>query len=215
LRLNATIVLLQIDFPGRAWQRLAAPFSATPCRASRRFAMQRFTIRRFMSKNPRPDFKLSIDTQLLIERLRELNYGENITYSQLSELIGRDVRTEAAHILRSAIHYLAREEAIFIGSVRGTGVQRLSESEWVKSIPVGARKKMRNLSRRMGKNLGYAPDEKLSREEIKERNTGIAFSEFLNHASREKEARKIIEAAPDDGRISTGKFIDLLSKKAS
>jgi len=164
--------------------------------------------------NARPDFKLHIDTQLLIEKLRELNYGDSITYRQLSELIGRNVQTEAAHILTSAIHYLAREEAVFFNKVRSTGVQRVTESDRSREIPLRGRKRIRNEARRMARELNYVPPDKLSREEQKERNANIALSSTLNHLAKEKEVQKVHEAAPDDGKLSVGKVIDLLSKKA-
>lgn len=164
--------------------------------------------------NPRPSFKLHIDTQLLIERLRELDYGTSITYRQLSELIGRNVQTEAAGILASAIRYLAREEAIFFSKERGNGVQRVTESERNKEAPLRGRKQIRSAARRMRRELEYIPPEKLNREEQKERNANIALSGTLSHLAKEKEASKVIEAAPDDGRLSTGKIIDLMRKKA-
>lgn len=167
-----------------------------------------------MNKNPRPDFKLSIDTQLLIERLREVQYGERISYRQLSELIGRNVQMEAVGLLDTAIHYLAREEQIFFSKVRATGVQRMTESERCKDVPLRARKTIRNTARRMAQQLAYIPPERLSREEQKDRNANISFTQFLNYAAKEKEAKKVIDAAPDDGKLSTGNIIDLLRKKA-
>lgn len=166
------------------------------------------------SRKIKPSFQLHIDTQLLIERLREFDYGATITYRQMSEWIGRNVQAEARGILDSAMRYLAREEAIFFSSVRGSGIQRATESERCKEIPLRARKTIRNTARKMAQRLTYIPPEKLSKEEQKERNANISFTQFLNHMAKEKEAQKVIEAAPDDGKLSTGNVIDLLRKKA-
>jgi hypothetical protein len=166
------------------------------------------------NRNPRPDFKLSIDTQLLIEKLRELNYGDSITYRLLSELIGRSVQTEAVHILDSAIRYLAREEQIFFSKVRGTGLQRMTESERGKEIPLRGRKKIRSAATGIVRELSFIPADKLSREEQKELNTNKALAGTIKNWAREKEAQRVIEAAPDDGKLSTGNIIDLLRKKA-
>lgn len=165
------------------------------------------------NRNFRPTFQFHIDTLLLIERLRELNYGENVTYSVMSEWIGRNVQKEARGILNSAIHYLAREEAIFLCIVHGVGVQRVTESERSREVPLRGRKRIRSAAMDIKRQLEYVPPDKLSREEQRERNVNMAYGGTLAEWAKEKEAKKIVEAAPDDGKLSIGLIIDLLRKK--
>jgi hypothetical protein len=166
-----------------------------------------------MEKNIRPEFKLSLDTQMLIEKLRELDYSASATYRELSELIGRNVQKEARHVLDSAVRYLAREESIFFSVMRTSGIQRVTESDYSKAVPLIGRKRIRKAAGDIERKLGFVPIEKLGKEEQKEVNTNRAFANTLKNWAREKEAKKIHEAAPDDGKLSTGGIIDLLSKR--
>lgn len=165
-------------------------------------------------RNQKPSFKLTTDTLLLIERLRELDYSGRVSYRQLSELIGRNVQNDASGLLATAINYLEREEQMFFSKVRAEGVQRITESDRVKEAPLRARKRIRSSIRTMRRDLERVPAEKLNREEQRERNANLALSDTLAWLAKEKEAKKVIEAAPEDGILATGKIIDLLRKKA-
>lgn len=73
--------------------------------------------------------ELSIDSKLLYERLLKLAVGEEVTYAELSLLIGRSVRADgpAYSNLQTARRMLKRENRIVIGTVRATGVVRLDD----------------------------------------------------------------------------------------
>src|SRR5262245_20663407 len=88
---NATNAILNFVF---ASPRLASLVIATQCRSSLYYSTQRNVLKRSLmdKENRRPDFNLHIDTRLLIEKLREVAYGESVTYNVLSEMIGRNVQ---------------------------------------------------------------------------------------------------------------------------
>ena len=74
-------------------------------------------------------FELSIDTQILTERLLKAEIGEVLTYAGLSGILGRDVQHEARYVLQSAIRRAEREGEIVFGTVHGTGIKRLADRE--------------------------------------------------------------------------------------
>lgn len=72
--------------------------------------------------------EVSADTQSLSGRLRELSVGGLVTYDELSELIGRNIRTHR-HLLYSAIRMVEREDGAVFDTERGVGVRRLEAAD--------------------------------------------------------------------------------------
>jgi hypothetical protein len=71
--------------------------------------------------------ELSVDARILYDRLRKATTGEVIEYSELSALIGRDVRA-VRYLLATAIKMAEREDAITFGAVHGIGIKRLDNA---------------------------------------------------------------------------------------
>lgn len=69
-------------------------------------------------------FEESIQRRLLVDRLREIEENEIVTYSALSALIGDDVQEGGRHYLASAREKLAKEGYVF-DAVVNVGVKRL------------------------------------------------------------------------------------------
>lgn len=76
--------------------------------------------------------QVSIDGQVLTKRLAEINPGETITYGEMSNLIGRDVRKEGHSALVCARKYLLRDYQAVFESVMGVGLKRLVDNEIAK-----------------------------------------------------------------------------------
>lgn len=72
--------------------------------------------------------ELSVDTQLLFDRLIKAKIGETVTYQELSGLIGADVQGRARGLLRTARKKAMREERMVFGVVRNVGLKRLDDS---------------------------------------------------------------------------------------
>lgn len=71
---------------------------------------------------------ISVDAQLLYDKLATLNIGDRLGYAELSKLIGSDVQEDARGRLQTAIRKLRNDDRIVIGTVRGEGVERLDDS---------------------------------------------------------------------------------------
>ena len=95
----------------------------------------------------------SIDVRTVYERLVKADYGEVIPYDDLSRLIGKDVRTVARNVLRSARERAERENCIVFGAVPNAGIRRLTENEVVDEGAV-VNKKIDQAAERMLHRLG-------------------------------------------------------------
>ncbi|MBE0568910.1 MAG: hypothetical protein IH577_04465 [Deltaproteobacteria bacterium] len=72
--------------------------------------------------------QMGIDAQVLIEKLRGVEVGAAVTYVQMSEWIGRDVRGHGYGSLCTARNRLIRDEGIVFGTVIGVGLKRLDDA---------------------------------------------------------------------------------------
>ena len=110
-----------------------------------------------MTDNPRPTFQMSIDTRQLYERLKQASVGETVTYQELSEIVGRDVRGRAYSNLLSARRRCMRQDAIVFGTVQKVGLQRLDDGGVVGTAE-GAMSRIRRQARRAGITLSCVRD---------------------------------------------------------
>lgn len=88
-----------------------------------------------METSPKPEeyrskpFSVTIETTLLIERIKVMQPGEVLTYSECNKLIDQDVQAEARHILHSARRICQREYQIVTDAERNIGIRRLTDIE--------------------------------------------------------------------------------------
>ena len=78
--------------------------------------------------------EVSINTQLLCERLSKLEVEELISYDVLSRVAGLDVRGKARHNLLAARRRVLGNHKIATGCVSGRGIKRLSDTGIVQSF---------------------------------------------------------------------------------
>lgn len=72
--------------------------------------------------------KIGIDAQVIIDRLKNTEYGEVVSYSELCEMIGRKMK-ELPGPLGTARNRLMRDSSMVFGVVRGIGLKRLNDAE--------------------------------------------------------------------------------------
>jgi hypothetical protein len=72
---------------------------------------------------------ISIEATMLYRRLSKLTEGEEISYTELSVVAGRNVQTAAYGALKTAREMCRRENRIIIGTVKNVGLKRLSNEE--------------------------------------------------------------------------------------
>ncbi|TGU44645.1 hypothetical protein EN788_22275 [Mesorhizobium sp. M2D.F.Ca.ET.145.01.1.1] len=95
-------------------------------------------------------FEMSIDTRMLYDRLKKAVTGEVISFTQMSEELGRPIAGDCSN-LQSALHRL-EGEGIAFANVRGSGYQRMNDIEVVNSAETareGIRKKARRAIKRL------------------------------------------------------------------
>ena len=73
--------------------------------------------------------EMSIDTRLIMERLDKANIGDVVTYAELSQIIGRNLKT-VYHFTATARKRLLKEKKYF-QAVPGVGFKRCDDSEKV------------------------------------------------------------------------------------
>ena len=91
--------------------------------------------------------KVGLDSQLLYERLIKAVPGDLISYEELSEIVGRNVQTDAYSSLRTARNRARSQDRIVFAAIDNVGLKCLEDEGLVdragKAIQ-SARNKMRN-----------------------------------------------------------------------
>lgn len=88
-----------------------------------------------METSPMPEderhrpFSVTIETTLLIERIKKMQPNEILTYQECNSLIDQDVQAEARHILQSARRICQREYQVVTDAERNVGIRRLTDIE--------------------------------------------------------------------------------------
>ena len=72
--------------------------------------------------------EVSIDTQMLESALLIVGVGDVVSYGQLTDVIGRDVQTEARHHLASARRRVLRSHRMVFEPVLNVGLKRLDDA---------------------------------------------------------------------------------------
>ena len=154
--------------------------------------------------------QLSIDAKTLIDFLRTIDVGRQVTYSEMSKLIGRDVSTKARHCLARARIVLLRE-GIRFDVERGRGcIRRMSDSEIARSGARSVRLVGRMARREAGRVRAVKDFDALSNEDKIEHNATLSVLGAVAHFSKPTQV-KILEAAvaaahkrlPPSGSVET------------
>ena len=75
------------------------------------------------------DLKRHPETDLLVDRLRQVPLGQEISYRDLSLVIGRDVATAARQRLYGARRIAERDHGVCFFAVRSRGLRRITVDE--------------------------------------------------------------------------------------
>lgn len=98
----------------------------------------------------RPTFEMSMDTRAVYDRLNRVAIGDDATFKELSDILGRTVDGGSPHI-QSALRRLEADGIIF-GNIRGVGYQRLNDVGIVNTVEherLGLRRKARKIVHRL------------------------------------------------------------------
>lgn len=155
--------------------------------------------------------KPSIDTQTLYERMCAAKVGEEITYQELSSLIGRNVQGVAYFALDSARRLCRNEHRMVFGTVRGKGLVRLDDEGIVTEGAAGLAK-IRREARKRARVLtcvqdfdGMAPEKRL------QHNTALAVYGAISEAAKPCTLKRVSEASnANAAALPIGKVLDLM-----
>lgn len=156
--------------------------------------------------------ELSIDTRTLELALRGAEVGQIVKYSSLSELIKRDVRNGAMHLLASARRRLQRDHQMVFDVVAGVGLKRLDD-RGIANCGGAAIGRIHNISRRALQKSACVQDFDALPNEIKVRlNTDRSLHGMLAHATRTTTVRRL-EGIVSNGKhdaLPTAKFLEAM-----
>jgi hypothetical protein len=152
--------------------------------------------------------ELSVDTQVLIDRLKKVEPEHTITYAELSAAIGRNVQNGARHLMETARRRLIADHQILFDVVTNEGLKRVQGDQ---IVAVGSRgvKHIGRHARRTAKKIGCIGDDysKLSKEQQHRFNGVGTILSFVSHATKEKQVAKISDAASE--KLPLAKTLEL------
>lgn len=138
----------------------------------------------------------SADTLATIDRLKQTEIDEVVTYADLESALGFDIRTRR-WILSSAMNRLLVDERMKFAVVRNVGVKRLSEAEASEVMPHKIAK-VRNSARR-AKKFGQRVDVmQLPKEKRAAHAANLSLAHMIEASCSTKSRQKLIAAASSD-----------------
>ncbi len=155
--------------------------------------------------------QISIEAQILIKELSQLNPDDFISYTDLSALIGRDVQAEGRSALTTARRVVLREHGLVFSPIINKGLHCMTEEEIAQSGIYGITKIKRIANREKKKlHLGIKNFDSLSNEsKIKHNAAASIFGVFQIMASS-KSTKKIETAvAASNDAIPSMRLLDI------
>ena len=146
----------------------------------------------------RPLAVMAVDTSILLKRMVQLKIGEQLTYDDLTALIGRDVRDAAYGNMQSA-RRAALRDGIVIGTIQKVGIKRLNDEEIVKT----GRSVMRHIhraSRKATRIITCVKDfDALPKQVQIEHNAALSQLSVLSHITSIHSAKKLEDKVAELG----------------
>lgn len=137
----------------------------------------------------------SADTSIIENRLRNTQVGDVVTYDELSQILGRDVREYCMGNVNTARRTLV-DEAIFFDCLTNAGYKRLNNEEAV-SVSDHYRTRARKSARRGMNHLAHVPFDGLT-EESKRKHLAMSAQLGAIELFSSSKASKKIEATVTD-----------------
>lgn len=136
--------------------------------------------------------EINVDARVILARLKAAKVGDVITYSELSELVGRDVQKASRHILEAARRWAKKDRVIF-GVITGQGLKRLDDAGKVR-VGSGMMDKIRRTSRRAAQTLAAVESfDSLPNEMKIQHNMALSVFGIIQQATSRKVQDRIAE----------------------
>lgn len=137
-----------------------------------------------------PIGQLGVDAALLAKRLAKAEFGELVTYAELSGMIGRSVQGKARHVLSSARNVVLRENDIAFDVVENEGLRRMTDDDLAESYQPALRR-IRRTARKAARVVCCADMEKLSPDKQRAVSAGLSAVGAIELFTSAKNVRKI------------------------
>lgn len=138
--------------------------------------------------------EVTVESRLLYQRLQKMEVGELITYSELSNIIGRDVQDNGRGSLNTARRMCEREDQKTFGVITNEGLKCLNGSEVISTAEYTAGH-IKRTSRRALKRLNCVGDmNQLSNDEIIKMNTYASLMGAFVVMGKESNVKKLSSA---------------------
>lgn len=132
--------------------------------------------------------EISVEARLIYQAFTKLSPGESISYEELSEITGGDIRQNRG-VIYTAINRAQQDDGIIIGCVRKHGYKRLRDEE-IASIGDYSISRIRRESRRGLNRVVKVQDFQALPEELKvKHNTSASILSAIHGALRKKALR--------------------------
>ena len=154
--------------------------------------------------------EISIESQTIYTRLKELHPDDIATYEELSELIGRNVQHYRGHLTTAIRKCLS--EHIHIESVRNVGVKRMTSEATVKA---GGRplKHVSKVMRTARKKMTTVDYDKLTKVLQVQHNTYLTLYGTHSYFSKAQQIKQVEEKVVEAQRqLPIGKTLDIFKK---
>lgn len=153
--------------------------------------------------------QISLESQLIAQRLEQLEVGDVIEYEELTTLIGRDIRKHRGH-LATARNRLLRDKQMVFGTIHTVGLKRLSDAE---KITVGRSyiKRSHQAAHKSLVTFSAINLDNLSGDEARRLHSVSTQARTLQYLSTQSSEQKI-EKSLDENRpkeLPVGKVMDL------
>lgn len=160
------------------------------------------------TKKAIPD--LSLESQLLYKRLKELKINDFVSYQELSDIAGRDVQGRGRGNLHTAMRLCLRQDSIVLKAVIKEGVKRIDD---VSNIKGGnSLNRIKRIARRRRAELHCVDYKSLNRELQAQHNIELSQLGAAEYFSGKSAGVKLIGAC-ERSALPVGKTIEFFRAK--
>ncbi len=143
-------------------------------------------------------FEMSIDTRTLYDLLIKANVGDTVTFTAMSEALGRPVQGSEPS-LQSALRHAFNQDECAFGNVRTVGYRRLTDAEIVGSGEIET-SLIRRRAKKAGKRLSYVENyDKMTPDEKIKHNSYMSIFSALSQITKTSAIKKIEGAVAKHG----------------
>lgn len=150
------------------------------------------------------------ETLRLLKRIEEMKPADEISYEELSQLIGvNDIRHSSRHFLDSARKMALHRSNIVTDCIHGKGIRRLTDEQTAFSGAADTRKARRHARRITIKQLTVEV-EKLSHDARTFYESALRVAEVMRMVTSPKKMKKVGEKSiASNGNMTPGKLMEL------